>query len=181
MKRGTSHLVVMWVLFGLILQLCGGMAVWAANAAVHGRVTVEGGMLPQGARVKATPMDGGAPIVVPVAPDGTYKFAQLAEGAYLFEVTGPDGATLGSITPTLVPPGDLPLPLRVQLKPPAGPDAAVPPPPPGREPSGPVTIPPPSPPNPKWSAAKKWGVWGTVVGILGVGVVLDPGGSPSSP
>jgi hypothetical protein len=173
----------MWVLFGLILQLCGGTAVWAANAAVHGRVTVEGGMLPQGARVKATPMDGGAPIVVPVAPDGTYKIAQLAEGAYLFEVTGPDGAALGSGTPTLVPPGDLPLPLRVQLKPRAVPDGTVPPKPPGTEPPGPVIPPPPPLPNPKWSAQKKWGVWGTVVGILGVGVVVipDPNPSRSSP
>ena len=177
MKRASSGLVALWILFSLILELCGGTVVWAADGAVRGRIVVEGGTLPQGSLVKATPLDGGAPSVTPVAPDGTYQFPRLAEGAYLFEVTDPGGAVLGTGTRTLVPPGALQLNLRANVQP-----VAVPTPPSDVPPEPPK---PPRPPKDATWSAKKWSVVGIIVGGLAVGVAAgnDDGssGSPSTP
>ena len=178
MKRGASRVVALWMLFGLILQLSGGTTVWAANGSVKGRVAVEAGTLPQGAQVRATPLDGGAPRMVPVAPDGTYQFTQLPEGAYTFQVVGPDGALLGSGTTTLVAPGALQLNLKAIVQPTSVTEKQP-------EKQKEEIIPPPPPPPSTPGAHKKWIVLGAVVGSLGVGLAVsnsnDSSGSASTP
>ncbi len=199
MKRASSRLVVLWMLIALIFQLSGGTFVWAASGTVRGRIAVEGGTLPEGSQVRATPLDGGAARLVPVAQDGTYQFAQLSEGAYTFEVVGPDGAPLGSGTTTLVPPSALQLNLRARLQPVPGTTAAT-----AGTPAvtgttgksgtagktgttGTTTTASTTTPSPGWSSGKKWGLVGIIVGSAAVGLAAAGGGnndneaSPSTP
>lgn len=185
MNRRLLRRCAFVVLAGLIPQLSGTPLVLAANGSVRGRITLESGSLPPGATVRATPLDGGGPsILADVKADLSYAFPQLPEGAYLFEVIGPDGTVLGSGTPTLVPPGALQLNLRVK---PTAPKPPVPEDVPST--TTPGTTPAPGraderEPKPPLSTGKKWAVWGSIIGGLGVGLAAgggDGNGSPSQP
>ncbi len=198
MNRHVARLTAIALCFMLALNLVGVSQALAANGSVQGRVTVDSGTLPKGSVVRATPLSGGgAPVRAPIGPDGSYAIAQLPEGAYQFEVVGPDGAILGPARKTLVSPKAIQLNLTARgVAPappaPAAPAPAKPAPPPSPPPVSPRPEPAPggkdkfkgSPAPSKVTNTKKWGIVAAIVGAAAIGVAASGGdgdGSPSQP
>lgn len=182
MSLRFTRLIALIALLGTGFYVCGVPLALAAAGSVRGRVTVPGGgTLPPGSIVRATPRGGGATFSSdPIKADGTYQIPQLPQGAYVFEIVGPDGRVLGSAT-TMV----APMPVTVNLVasvPSAGP-APTPTPSPGPTPAAtPAPTPTPSPAGPN---KKQWITLGTILGGLGIGAAIgsggDSNGSPSQP
>ncbi|HEU4402652.1 MAG TPA: carboxypeptidase-like regulatory domain-containing protein [Candidatus Polarisedimenticolia bacterium] len=136
----------------------------AANGSVRGRVAREDGRITRGFVVRATPLDGGPPVTAPIDEKGRYEFPTLHEGAYRFQVVGPDARGLGPGTTILVPPAPLDLDLKLtgsgatEVR-----GAAAAAHPPGRRPNWPL-------------------IGGAVAAVVAAGlIVCDRQASPSKP
>jgi hypothetical protein len=172
--------VLVAALLGVILlhPAFAGLAL-AASGTVQGRVNPMGGPLPPGTIVRATPLGGGAPLAAPVAADGTYVIRQIPEGAYQFDVIGPDGTQLGTAK-TLVTPAPLQLNLVARVAaPPPPPPPAVPREEPEDESEEAIAKPP------RDGTGRGWKITAAILGGLAVGVALadddDDDASPSTP
>jgi hypothetical protein len=194
MSRHGCRTTALVLCFMLASNLLGVSQAFAANGSVQGRVTVASGSLPPGSTVRATPLSGGgAPATAPIGADGSFAIAQLPEGAYQFEVVGPDGAILGPARKTLVSPKAIQLNLTARGVAPAAPAPA--PTPAAPAPSRPAPAPEPAsggedkfkgyPAPSKVTSGKKWGIIAAVVGAAAIGVAAGGGndnqGSPSEP
>ena len=94
-KGRPARSVVLLIVLGFGINLCGVGPVLAAGVQVAGTVTIEDGELPPGTAVKVTPVGGGNAYAALVGADGSFTIPRLPEGKYLFEVFTPDGTALG--------------------------------------------------------------------------------------
>src|SRR6266849_8492857 len=187
--RTLSRPVALLILVAFAACLSGVPEALAANGSVRGRISVQGGALPPGTEVHATPAGGKTFLTGTIEPGGTFAMRAVPEGSYLFEVVGPDGTVFGAVK-TRVPPSDLQLNMIAWVKPaavapapaaaptPAAGPAPVPgaqaPPEAARKEPAPKQAPAPRPAKvPSRSSAasskKKWAVVLAVVGGLGAG------------
>jgi hypothetical protein len=171
MNPNRTRSIALVVLASFVLCLSGVRQVLAAGGSVRGRVTTEGGALPPGSLVRATPLDGEASLEAPIASDGAYSIPQIPEGAYRFEVVGPGGEVLGTarvlMTPSLL---ELALRAEVALDPSIAPQEEAPP--VKRGPRAGLS-----------DAKRKWLIAAVIIGGLGLGFLVgdDDDGSPSQP
>ncbi len=114
-RTRTVRFVTLLVLYCFAAQYSGFERALAADGSVHGSARADGGQLPTGAVVKATPVTGGSPSTAAIAADGKYVFAKLPEGPYVFQVEDQEGKPLGPAHKTLVPPRAVQMDLFVPL------------------------------------------------------------------
>jgi hypothetical protein len=75
----------------------------AGTGSVKGRVVLQQGALPSGIMVRATSIEGGSPLKVSLLADGTFRFTELPEGTYLFDLVGPDDKVFTPATRAWIP------------------------------------------------------------------------------
>ena len=114
--RTLSRPVALLILVAFAACLSGVPEALAANGSVRGRISVQGGALPPGTEVHATPAGGKTFLTGTIEPGGTFSMRAVPEGSYLFEVVGPDGTVFGAVK-TRVPPSDLQLNMIAWVKP----------------------------------------------------------------
>ena len=186
MSQRPSRPLVVLVLLGIAINLSGVSLALAADGSVAGTVSADGGPMPAGTVVKATPLTGGSPYTATIGADGAYEIPQLPEGPYKFELVGPDGAVLASGVNRLLRAAlnqvnltVMIIPVETTTTPSTGEQVAEP-----EVQKTPATT-TSTAAKAGMSTAKKWGIVAVVVGAVGVGYLIadddDPKGSPSGP
>ena len=111
----SVRLVTVVVLLCFAAQVLGFEQALAADGSVHGSARTDGGQLPGGATVRATPVTGGPTYTAAIGADGKYEFPKLPEGPYVFQVVDQEGKVIGPSHKTVVPPRPVQLDLFVPL------------------------------------------------------------------
>ena len=87
----------------LALGIGAAPAATGVTGQLKGRVVLQQGSLPPGIMVRATPIEGGAPLRVSLWADATFLFPELPEGTYLFDLVGPDDKVFTPATRAWIP------------------------------------------------------------------------------
>lgn len=98
--RTRRHLAALTL---LTLALAPSPAATADASSVKGRVVLQQGSLPPGIMVRATPLEGGAPLRASLWADGTFRFTEIPAGTYLFDLVGPDDRVFTPATRAYIP------------------------------------------------------------------------------